>query len=105
MDARIRNTGYSGSELWLGCDQQSLEPINLDSQAIIAAKHTSRLSNHDQSSRSKAHGQSSTVSIATIHQGNIVGMVTEYSKTGSRPEYLVEKKEDPLTSTLDVMMN
>lgn len=87
LNARIRSSGLSASEIWHRRDQYTRLLLPTDDKSLISQKIQSRQQNHEYSSKSKGtHRQAQTFNI-----GDLVYIVTEGTKHKHRQRYIITK--------------
>lgn len=86
VNACIRSTGLSSSEMWLGRSQTTLERLEVKDTEVISLKHKQRVANHLPSAKSKA---SLPRQSPVLFLGDLVCIRKEDEKLHPRPEYMV----------------
>ena len=83
LNSRIRSTGLSAYEQWIGRNQFTKAQLHTRDRSLI---------DHQATERNKSNSKTSTPIIEKNFQiGSIVYIINEKSKHGPRPRYIVDK--------------
>ena len=93
LNSRIRTDGLSAREVLLQRDQFTNLQIPLNDRAIIAAKHSRSVQNHQYSEHSKA-GSSTVNPDVYIQVGDLVYLYCDKDKNAPRNRYLVTSTDN-----------
>ena len=92
MNSRIRQSGYSASEIWTQRDMVTGDKLPIDDSVLIAEKHQNRLKQHNSSAKYKGRGRTKESEV-DVKIGEIVYLYGDRVKTQSRLKYMVTKIE------------
>ena len=93
MNSRIREGGYSSTEIWTQRDMVTGDQLNINDPDLIRKKYEKRLSKHNSSAKYKGRGQTEERT-TEVNVGDIVYLYQDRVKTQGRNKYMVTSVED-----------
>lgn len=93
MNSRIRQTGYSSTEIWTQRDMVSGENLAISDAKLAKQKYNQRINQHEPSARYKGRGHTEERKVETV-VGDMVYLYSDRDKTMGRSKYVVTEVLD-----------
>ena len=93
MNSRIRESGYSSTEIWTKRDMNTGESLSITDEGLANQKYNQRLSKHTPSAVYKGRGRTEE-KVVEVKVGDLVYLYSDRDKTKARSKYMITEVLD-----------